>query len=94
VHDLDALHDTSAAVAVTVFRPGENQAVLVIAASGMAAVETRMRPRLGQSPRIVASRWSVNDLDAASEVPDRQHGRQPASARQSADGSLPALAGR
>jgi hypothetical protein len=67
--------------------------VLVIAGSDMAAVETRMRPQLGQSLRIVPSRWSVNDLDAVTEVPDHHHGRQSALANQSGYGSLPALTG-
>lgn len=63
-YDLGGLLETGAAVAVTLFRPGENQAVLVVAASDVAAVETQLRPQLGELLCIVPSRWTKPELDA------------------------------
>jgi hypothetical protein len=62
-YDLGDLEETGAAVAVTIFRPGENQAVLVVAASDQAAVEARLRPQLGDLLCVVPSRWSTAQLD-------------------------------
>jgi len=62
--DLGDLADTGAAVAVTVFRPGPDQAVLVVAAADLAAVEARLRPQLGRSLCVVPSRWTKDQLDA------------------------------
>ena len=62
--DLGDLRDTGAAVAVTVFRPGQDQAVLVVAAADPDAVETRLRPQLGERLCVVASRWTTAELDA------------------------------
>jgi hypothetical protein len=53
---LGDLADTSAATAITLFHPGRNQAVLVIAAADPAAVEARLRPQLGASLCVVPSR--------------------------------------
>lgn len=47
-YDRGNLADTGAAVAITLFRPGDNQAVLV-AAADPAAVEARLGPDLGGS---------------------------------------------
>jgi hypothetical protein len=72
-YDLGDLQETGAAVAVTVFRPGDNQAVLVVAASDVAAVEDRMRPQLGQSLCIVSSRWTTAQLGAVGDYLHRHH---------------------
>ncbi len=63
-YDLGDLTDTGAAVAVTTFRPSEDQAVLVIAAVDPDAVEARLRPQLGELLCVVASRWTKAELDA------------------------------
>ena len=70
---LDDLLDTGAAVAVTVFRPGPDQEVLVVAATDPDTVEARLRPQLGQRFCIVASRWTTEELDA---VRAHLHARQ------------------
>lgn len=62
-YDLGDLQDTGAAVAVTLFRPGDHQAVLVVAASDPAAVEARLRPQLGDLLCVVPSRWTKAQLD-------------------------------
>lgn len=62
--DLDDLSGTGAAVAVTWFRPGENQAVLVVAAADPEAVEARLRPRFGGALCVVSSRWTKAELEA------------------------------
>jgi hypothetical protein len=62
-YDLGDLQDSGAAVAVTLFRPSEHQAVLVVAASDQAAVEQRLRPQLGALLCVVASRWTKAQLD-------------------------------
>jgi hypothetical protein len=63
-YDLGDLLDTGAAVAVSLFRPGPNQPVLVVAADDVTAVEARLRPQLGGSLCIVPSRWTKAQLDA------------------------------
>jgi hypothetical protein len=65
--------ETGAAVAVTLFRPGPNQAVLVVAASDVAAVEARLRPQLGDSLCVVPSRWTKAQLDAVGDYLHRHH---------------------
>jgi hypothetical protein len=65
-YDLGDLMDTGAAVAVTTFRPSEDQAVLVVAAADRDAVEARLRPQLGALLCVVASRWTKAELDAVS----------------------------
>jgi hypothetical protein len=70
--DLDDLAGTGAAVAVTWFRPGENQPVLVVAAADPATVEARLRPRFGGSLCVVPSRWTKAQLDdVASQLHQR-----------------------
>jgi len=63
-YDLGDLADTGAAVAVTTFRPSEDQAVLVVAAADRDAVEARLRPQLGDLLCVVTSRWIKAELDA------------------------------
>ena len=63
-YDLGDLVDTGAATAITVFHPGQNQAVLVVAAADLAAVEARLRPQLGKSLCAVPSRWTKDQLEA------------------------------
>jgi hypothetical protein len=63
-YDLGDLADTGAATAITLFHPGPDQAVLVIAAADLAAVEARLRPQLGASLCVVPSRWAKHELDA------------------------------
>jgi hypothetical protein len=72
-YDLGDLRETGAAVTVTLFHPGEGQAVLVIAASDVAAVEAQLRPQLGRSLCIVSSRWSKAQLDAVGDHLLRHH---------------------
>lgn len=71
-YNLGQLADTGAAVAVTLFHPGSNQAVLVVAAADLAAVEAWLRPQLGNSLCVVASRWTKDQLD---DVRDHLHQR-------------------
>lgn len=71
-YDLGDLAGTGAAVTVTVFHPGPNQAVLVVAAADLAAVEARLRPQLGNSLCVVPSRWTKDQLD---DVRDYLHQR-------------------
>lgn len=72
-YDLGDLRETGAAVAITLFHPGEGQAVLVIAASDVAAVEVQLRPQLGRSLCIVSSRWSKSQLDTVGDYLHRHH---------------------
>jgi hypothetical protein len=65
--DLGDLRETGAAVAVTIFRPSEDQAVLVVAADDTAAVAARLRPQLGKLLCVVPSRWSRAELDAIAD---------------------------
>ena len=62
--DLGDLEDSGAAVAVTTFRPGPDQAVLVVAAADPDAVEAQLRPQLGDLLCVIASRWTTAELDA------------------------------
>jgi hypothetical protein len=63
-YDLGDLADTGAAVAVTTFRPSEDQAVLVVAAADRDAVEAQLRLQLGDLLCVVTSRWTKAELDA------------------------------
>jgi hypothetical protein len=54
------------------FHPAKNQAVLVVAAADLAAVEARLRPQLGTSLCVVPSRWTQDQLGA---VRDHLHQR-------------------
>jgi hypothetical protein len=62
-YDLGDLTITSAVTAVTLFHSGQNQAVLVVAAADVAAVEAQLRPQLGESLCVVPSRWTQVQLD-------------------------------
>ena len=66
-YDLVDLQTTGAAVAVSIFRPGPNRAVLVVAAGDVAAVEARLRPQLGESLCVVPSRWTKAQLDVVGD---------------------------
>jgi hypothetical protein len=72
-YNLGDLLETGAAVAVTLFRPGPDQAVLVVAASDVAAVEARLRPQLGELLCIVASQWTKAELDAVGDYLHAHH---------------------
>ena len=61
---LGDLQEPGAAVTVTTFRPGEDQAVLVVAAADPAAVEAHPRPQLGRLLRVVPGRWTRAELQA------------------------------
>lgn len=74
-YDLGDLADTGAATALTLFHPGQNQAVLVVAAADLAAVEARLRPQLGASLCVVPSRWTQDQLENVRKYLD-QHSRQ------------------
>lgn len=60
--DIGDLQERGAAVTVTVFRPSSDQAVLVVAASDIAAVEHQLRPQLRDRLCVVSSRWTQNQL--------------------------------
>jgi hypothetical protein len=62
--DLGDLRETGAAVGARVFRPGPDQAVLVVAAADPDAVEARLRPQLGERLCVVTSRWTAAELEA------------------------------
>lgn len=62
--DLGDLRETGAAVTVTTFRPSRSQAVLVVAASDVGAVEARLRPQLGPRLCVVPSQWTRHQLAA------------------------------
>jgi hypothetical protein len=63
-YDLGDLRETGAAVITTTFRPGEDQAVLVVAAADPEAVEAHLRPQLGQLLCVIPSKWSKAELEA------------------------------
>ena len=71
-YDLGDLADTGAATAITLFHPGRNQAVLVVAAADLAAVEARLRPQLGTSLCVVPSRWTKDQLDGVRDHLDQR----------------------
>jgi hypothetical protein len=71
--DLGDLRETGAAVAVTVFRPSKDQAVLVVAAADSAAVEAQLRPQLGELLCVVASKWTQTQLEAVRTHLHAQH---------------------
>ena len=58
-----ALEDSGAAVSAVTFRPSPYQAVLVVAADDIDAVEKMLRPQLPDQLCVVASRWSREQLD-------------------------------
>jgi hypothetical protein len=63
--ELGDLEETGAAVTAVIFRPSEDQAVLVVAATDIAAVEARLRPQLRDRLCVVPSRWTREQLDDA-----------------------------
>jgi hypothetical protein len=71
-YDLGDLADTGAATAITLFHPGKNQAVLVVAAADLAAVEARLRPQLGTSLCVVPSRWTKGQLGGVRDHLDQR----------------------
>jgi hypothetical protein len=46
LYDIGDLRVTGSLIALTLFRPAKNKAVLVVAAADRAAVEARLRPQL------------------------------------------------
>jgi hypothetical protein len=62
--DLEELRSAGTAITTVIFRPGEDQAVLVVAAADVAAVEATLRPKLSDRLCVVRSRWSRAQLDA------------------------------
>lgn len=63
--DLGGLEETGAAVTMVIFRPSDDQAVLVVAASDIAAVEARLRPQLPDRLCVIPSRWTREQLGTA-----------------------------
>jgi hypothetical protein len=63
-YDPGDLRETGAAVAMTTFRPSEDQAVLVVAAADPEAVEAHLRPQLGQLLCVIPSKWTKAELEA------------------------------
>jgi hypothetical protein len=63
VYDIGDLRVTGALIALTLFRPAKNKAVLVVAAADRAAVEARLRPQLADCLCVVPSRWTRAELD-------------------------------
>lgn len=65
--DEPELMASGAAVAMSLFRPDPDETVLVVAASDIAAVEARLRRRLGGRLCVVPSRHTKAELEAAHE---------------------------
>lgn len=63
--DLGDLETSGAAVTTVIFRPSADQAVLVVAATDVAAVEAALRPQLPDRLCVVPSRWTRAQLDQA-----------------------------
>jgi hypothetical protein len=63
-YELGDLEQIGAAVARTLFRPSKDQAVLVIAAADVDAVEGQLRPQLGPLLCVVPSKWNRAELEA------------------------------
>jgi hypothetical protein len=63
-YDLGDLREPGAVVAATIFRPSDEQAVLVIAAADPDLVEARLRPQLGALLCVIPSRWTTAELQA------------------------------
>jgi hypothetical protein len=62
-YELGDLAQTGAAVAHALFRPSEDQAVLVVAAADVDAVEAQLRPQLGPLLCLVPSKWTRAQLE-------------------------------
>lgn len=65
--DLGELEQTGAAVMVTVFRPSRRQAVLVVAAADIPAVEARLRSQLPDQLCVVPSRCTRAQVEATQQ---------------------------
>lgn len=63
-YEIGDLRHTGAAVAQRIFRPGADQAVLVVAAVDLDAVEAQLRPQLGPLLCVVPSKWTQAELEA------------------------------
>lgn len=72
-YDLGDLQEKGAVVIVTTFRPSEDQAVLVVAASDPEAVEAHLRPQLGPLLCVVPSKWTRAELEAVRAYLDAHH---------------------
>jgi len=71
-YDIGDLRVTGALIVLTLFRPAQHKAVLVVAAADRAAVEARLRPQLGDCLCVVPSRWTRAELDSVtSHLHDR-----------------------
>lgn len=72
LYDIGDLRVTGALIALTLFRPAQNKAVLVVVAADQAAVEARLRPQLADCLCVVPSRWTRAELDnVSSHLHDR-----------------------
>jgi hypothetical protein len=69
---LEDLTEPAALVSAVLFRPAEDQLVLVAACADLEAVEAVLRPQLGQSLCLTRSRFSRAQIDQARAV-IRQH---------------------
>jgi hypothetical protein len=69
-----ALENSGAAVTAVTFRPSLYQAVLVVAAVDIDAVEKMLRPQLPDRLCVVASRWTRDQIDAV-RAHLEQHGQ-------------------
>jgi hypothetical protein len=66
--DVGELLANGAAVRVATFRPSRDQAVLVVAATDVAAVESALRPRFDGRLCVVQSRWTRAQVDDVKQV--------------------------
>jgi hypothetical protein len=66
--ELRELLANGAAVRVATFRPSRDQAVLVVAATDVAAVESALRPRFDGRLCVVRSRWTRDQVDEVKQV--------------------------
>jgi hypothetical protein len=73
-YDLGNLRETGVAVAVTSFRPSEDLAVLVVAASDPDVVEAQLRPQLGPLLCVIRSKWTRDELEAVRAHLKAHHG--------------------
>lgn len=71
--DLNDLPGTGGVVAATVFRPGQDQEVLVVAATDPDGAEAWLRPQFGARLCVVASRWTATELKAVRAYLDARH---------------------
>ena len=61
--DVGDLEATGAAVTVVIFRPGPDQAIVVVAASDPELVRARLGPQLPRRLCVVTSRWTRQQLN-------------------------------